>query len=54
MIFPFGVHIPEIMAGLQEYIIKRIEKYSGIHIETLDICLDKIQKSPVGENEIAC
>jgi hypothetical protein len=42
--FPFSMSIPDTLAGLQEYIIMNIERYSGIHIDKLDLTADQIKK----------
>lgn len=43
MSLPFRMHVPDLLSGLQEYIIKNVEAYSGIHIEELDLTVDKIE-----------
>ncbi len=42
--FSIHVNIPTILSGLQDYIIKNIEAFSGIHIDKLDLTVEKIKK----------
>lgn len=42
--FPLHFNIPGTLTGMQEYIIKNIEAFSGIHIETLDLTVEQIGK----------
>ena len=42
---PFGMRIPDTLAGLQEYIVTNVESYSGIHIEEIDLTIDHIKKT---------
>lgn len=40
--FPFGLAIPNTLASLQDYIVRNVERFSGIYIEKLDLTVDKI------------
>lgn len=42
---PYGIKLPDIMAGLHQYIIANIERYSGIHFEKLDLHVSELQES---------
>ena len=42
--FDYGKSIPDSLAGLQEYIIKNVERISGIHIEALHLTADRVEK----------
>ncbi|MFH1943308.1 MAG: hypothetical protein ABIL68_14500 [bacterium] len=42
--FPFKQSIPDKLAGLQEYIISNIERFSGIHVEELHLTVDSVSK----------
>ncbi len=44
LILPFGLSLPDNMSMLQEYIVTNIERFSGIHIESLDLTVDQIKK----------
>lgn len=44
LVFPFGTSIPDTLAGLQEYAVSNIERFSGIHIDELDFTVDRIKK----------
>ena len=39
----YGVSVPDSLAGLQEYIIRNVERISGVHIEKLHLTADQIQ-----------
>ena len=39
---PYGTNIAEILHGLHEYIIKNVERFTGIHIEGLDLTVDHV------------
>jgi len=41
---PYGVMIPDMLSGLQMYIIQSIERYSGIHVQYLDLSVVRIEK----------
>lgn len=41
---PFGMSIPDTLAGMQEYIVTNIERFSGIYIEELHLTVDRIDK----------
>ena len=43
--FPLHVNIPGTLTGMQEYIIKNIEAFSGIHIDKLDLTVEQIDKT---------
>jgi hypothetical protein len=44
LIYPYGISIPGTLAGLQDYIIKNVERYSGIFIKMLHLTVDRIEK----------
>lgn len=44
LIYPYGMSIPGTLASLQDYIIKNIERYSGIFIKMLHLTVDRIEK----------
>jgi uncharacterized alkaline shock family protein YloU len=44
LIYPYGMSIPGTLAGLQDYIIKNVERYSGIFIKMLHLTVDRIEK----------
>ena len=49
---PFGMDVPDLLAGLQEYIVTHVERFTGIHIENLDLTVDKVEKKmPKSEPE---
>lgn len=39
----FGVNVPENLDRLQDYIVTHVERYSGVHIEKLDLTADQIE-----------
>jgi adenylate kinase family enzyme len=41
---PYGMIIPDTLSGLQLYIIQNIERYSGIHVQYLDLTVVRIEK----------
>lgn len=41
---PYGLSIPDILVRLHEYIITRIERYSGIHLRRLDLDVSTVRK----------
>ena len=41
---PLGMEAPDVLSGLQEYIVTNVERYTGIHIDCLDLTIDKISK----------
>jgi adenylate kinase family enzyme len=41
----YGLNLPELLAGLKDYIIRNIEQFSGIHIEALHLTVEHIEKS---------
>jgi uncharacterized alkaline shock family protein YloU len=41
---PFGMNLPNTMANMQEYIINSIERFSGIHINKLDLTVQDIKR----------
>lgn len=41
---PYGVMIPDMLSGLQMYIIQSIQRYSGIHVQYLDLSVVRIEK----------
>lgn len=50
LIFPFGLSIPGTLAGMQEYTVRNIERFSGIHIERLDLTVDRVENQPILQN----
>jgi len=56
LILPYGVSIPDKIAGMQEYIVSNIERFSGVHIEEFHLTVDHIkkknieQRNPRGKN----
>ena len=43
MSVPFGISLTETLVGIQDYVITRIERFSGIHIERLHIIVERIR-----------
>ena len=43
LVFAFKDNLPEKLSELQNYIREHIERYSGIHIEELNLTVDKLQ-----------
>jgi adenylate kinase family enzyme len=41
---PYGMSIPDTLVRLHEYIITRIERYSGIHLRRLDLDVSTVRK----------
>ena len=41
---PYGIGLPDTLAGMQEYIVGHIERFSGIHIEALHLTVTHIVK----------
>jgi len=41
---PYGLSIPDILVRLHEYIITRVERYSGIHLRKLDLEVSSVRK----------
>jgi adenylate kinase family enzyme len=41
---PYGLNIPKVLTELQDYIINNVEKYSGIHIDSLNLVVDVLKK----------
>lgn len=41
---PLGIEASDLLSGLQDYIITNVERYTGIHIDCLDLTIDKISK----------
>lgn len=39
---PFGKQLPATLSGLQEFVVTRVERYSGIQIRTLDLTVDEV------------
>ncbi len=39
---PFGIELPHTLGELQAYIRNNVERYSGIHINTLDVTVDQV------------
>jgi uncharacterized alkaline shock family protein YloU len=48
--FPYGEPIQNHLAGLQEYIVRNIECFTGIHIEALHLTVDTIQSDKESQN----
>jgi len=46
---PYGMHIPDTLASLQDYIIQNVERFSGIHIEALHLTIDHVEKTADGQ-----
>jgi len=46
---PIRVTVPEILGGLQEYIIAQVERFSGIHIDELNLTVDDFQHISAGK-----
>jgi len=44
LIYPYGMSIPGTLAGLQDYIIKNVERFSGIFIKMLHLTVDRIDR----------
>ena len=42
--FPYGMAVQNSLAGLQEYIVKNIEGYTGIYVKELNLTVDHIGK----------
>lgn len=42
---PYGQTIPDTLSRLHEYIITRVERYSGIHIRNLDLNVSGVRKT---------
>jgi adenylate kinase family enzyme len=40
---PFGMSIPKALTELQDYILNNVEKYSGIHIDSLNLIVDVLK-----------
>jgi uncharacterized alkaline shock family protein YloU len=40
---PFGMSIPKTLTELQDYIINNVEKYSGVHIDSLNLIVDVLK-----------
>jgi len=40
---PFGVRVPDAMADLQQFVVLQVERYSGIHIDNLDLTLCELK-----------
>ncbi|MCK5147215.1 hypothetical protein KAR48_10700 [bacterium] len=38
---PYGVRVPDKLADLQQYVASHVERYSGIHIDNLDITVSE-------------
>jgi adenylate kinase family enzyme len=51
LIYPYGISIPGTLAGLQDYIIKNVERYSGIFVKMLHLTVDRIEKPEKHKNE---
>jgi adenylate kinase family enzyme len=51
LIYPYGISIPSTLAGLQDYIIKNVERYSGIFVKMLHLTVDRIEKPKKQRNE---
>lgn len=43
--FPLRLNIPGTLTGMQEYIIKNIEGFSGIHIDKLHLTVDHVNRA---------
>lgn len=41
---PYGQSVPNVLPRLHEYIITRIERYSGIHLRNLDLIVSGVRK----------
>jgi len=41
--FPFGTTIQDKLSDLQDYIVKHVEKYSGVRIDELNLTVDHIE-----------
>jgi hypothetical protein len=41
---PYGMVIPDTLSGLQLYIIQNVERFSGIHVQYLDLTVVRIEK----------
>lgn len=41
---PYGMVIPDILSGLQLYIIQNVERFSGIHVQYLDLTVVRVEK----------
>ena len=41
---PYGMVIPDTLSNLQMYIIQNVEKFSGIHVQYLDLTVVRIEK----------
>ena len=40
---PFGLSVPKVLTELQDYIINDVEKYSGVHIDSLHLTVDVLK-----------
>ena len=45
LIYPYGMSIPATLAGLQDYIVKNVERFTGIFIKMLHLTVDRIEKT---------
>jgi hypothetical protein len=43
MSLPFGMTLQDKLSGIQGYVISKIEQFSGLHIERLDITVERIR-----------
>lgn len=43
---PYGVSIPDELSPMQEYILTRVERYSGIYIRNLNLNVNTVRKKP--------
>ena len=50
--FQYGINIPEVMSGLQEYIIKNIERYSGIHFDELNLTIGRFKSKQDTQSQL--
>jgi adenylate kinase family enzyme len=41
---PYGMVVPDTLSGLQTYIIQNVERFSGIHVQYLDLTVVRIEK----------
>lgn len=44
LVVPYGLNMPEALNGLQEYIVRNVERFSGVHIAELHLTVDQVKK----------
>ncbi|HDQ44781.1 MAG TPA: hypothetical protein ENN17_04665 [bacterium] len=49
---PFGITLSDKLSGLQEYVISQIERFSGLHIERLDITVERIRTPEIVSSKL--